>query len=163
MQSEDGSDLGIYVKSVAQGGGASQARWLGHESSTEESPQPVIAPGDRILAVDGNETRGLSQDAAARLVSQAGSEVRLTLARNLGLGCVAAAVPAKDLRKRNENSLMRTVLRETNIPLSCPEFEDILEQSMMYFRVRPGAINWGQSVRWLHADDDDDDDDDYSD
>lgn len=108
LQSEDGSDLGIYVKSVAQGGGASQARWLSHESSTEQPPQPVIAPGDRILAVDGKETRGLSQDAAARLVSLAGSEVRLTLARNLGLGCVAAAVPAKDLRKRNGQSLVRS-------------------------------------------------------
>lgn len=99
-RSEDGSDLGIYVKSVTPGGGASQARWLGEEES-EPPPQPVIGPGDRILAVDGQETRGLLQDAAARLVSLAGSEVRLTLARNLGLGCVAAAVPTHELRKRN--------------------------------------------------------------
>lgn len=96
------------MKSVNPGGGASQAHWLGDEITTENRPQPVIAPGDRILAVDGKETQGLSQDAAARLVHLAGSEVRLTLARNLGLGCVAAAVPAKDLRKRSASSLMRS-------------------------------------------------------
>ncbi|KAL5106475.1 Afadin [Taenia crassiceps] len=103
-RSEDGSDLGIYVKSVTPGGGASQARWLGEEE-IESPPQPPIGPGDRILAVDGQETRGLSQDAAARLVSLAGSEVRLTLARNLGLGCVAAAVSTHELRKRNDQAV----------------------------------------------------------
>ncbi|VDM16845.1 unnamed protein product [Hydatigera taeniaeformis] len=105
-RSEDGSDLGIYVKSVTSGGGASQARWLGEEE-IESPPQPTIGPGDRILAVDGQETHGLSQDAAARLVSLAGPEVRLTLARNLGLGCVAAAVPTCELRKHNDQTASR--------------------------------------------------------
>ncbi|KAL5962223.1 Afadin [Taenia solium] len=105
-RSEDGSDLGIYVKAVTPGGGASQARWLGEEE-IEPPPQPTIGPGDRILAVDGQETRGLSQNAAARLVSLAGSEVRLTLARNLGLGCVAAAVPTHELRKHNGQAISR--------------------------------------------------------
>lgn len=91
---------------MTPGGGASQARWLGEEE-IESPPQPTIGPGDRILAVDGQETRGLSQDAAARLVSLAGSEVRLTLARNLGLGCVAAAVPTHELRKRNGQAISR--------------------------------------------------------
>lgn len=113
-QSEDGSDLGIYVKAVAPGGGASRARCLGGAVgedgvSRDRSPlHPAIAPGDRIIAVNGQKTRGLSQEATARLVSLAGTEVRLTLARNLGLGCVAAAVPARDLRKRNGKAVSRS-------------------------------------------------------
>uniref|UniRef100_A0A5K3EQF8 Afadin n=1 Tax=Mesocestoides corti TaxID=53468 RepID=A0A5K3EQF8_MESCO len=116
-RSEDGSDLGIYVKSVTPGGGASQAHLLNRGTSREDelAPHPPIAPGDRILAVDGKQTQGLSQDAAARLVLLAGHEVHLTLARNLGLGCVAAAVPARDLRKRNGQAQNR---RHTTTPQS---------------------------------------------
>ena len=111
------------MKAVASGGGASRARWLsgmtaGEGSEGERSPpQPVIAPGDRIIAVNGQKTRGLSQEATARLVSLAGPEVRLTLARNLGLGCVAAAVPARDLRKRNGKTISRD---NATVPLPVP-------------------------------------------
>ncbi|BHF75863.1 Myeloid lymphoid or mixed-lineage leukemia (trithorax, ) [Sparganum proliferum] len=112
-RSEDGRDLGIYVKSVVPGGGASQARWLCTSPTPPDEvfDSPPLQPGDRILAVNGRPMAGLSQDSAARLVSTAGCEVHLKVARNLGLGCVAAAAVSERRGSRSTSSALSTPVR----------------------------------------------------
>uniref|UniRef100_A0A0X3PXU4 Afadin n=1 Tax=Schistocephalus solidus TaxID=70667 RepID=A0A0X3PXU4_SCHSO len=116
-RAEDGRDLGIYVKSVVPGGGASQARWLctSPMPSDEVFDSPPLQPGDRILAVNGRPMAGLSQESAARLVSTAGCEVHLKVARNLGLGCVAAAAVSERRGSRSTNSALSTPVRRETI------------------------------------------------
>ncbi|OON15445.1 Ras association domain protein [Opisthorchis viverrini] len=78
-KSEDGRDLGIYVRAIVSGSGASRARVVPVSSETHSEDLPVLRASDHLLAVNNRSVLGLSQEAAAQLVASAGPEVTLTV------------------------------------------------------------------------------------
>ncbi|KAF8571501.1 hypothetical protein P879_01229 [Paragonimus westermani] len=120
--SEDGRDLGIYVRGVVPESGASQAR-LHHTSANTESDwqSPLLKPGDHLLAVNNQSVLELSQEAAAQLVASAGPEVSLTVVRNSTM-CTALATSA-DSRSLHRSSSTTSTVSETKEILceNCPE------------------------------------------
>lgn len=75
--------MGIYVRGVVPDSGASQARLL-HPTvlSNWNADDPLLQPGDHLLAVNDQPVTGLAQEAAAQLVASCPNEVRLTVVRN---------------------------------------------------------------------------------
>ncbi|CAH8873573.1 unnamed protein product [Trichobilharzia szidati] len=87
-RSEYGQDLGIYVRGINPGSGASHARLLQRPNETHVTKcneflltPPYLQTGDRLISVNGQLITGLSQDAAVQLVSSATCEVVLTVIR----------------------------------------------------------------------------------
>ncbi|CAL8085351.1 unnamed protein product [Calicophoron daubneyi] len=83
-RSEEGKNLGIYIRSVIPGSGASRARLCSAESRpVTNGTQSLLQPGDHLLAVNDHSTFELSYEAASQIVASAGEEVRLTVVRNV--------------------------------------------------------------------------------
>ncbi|TPP59576.1 Afadin [Fasciola gigantica] len=82
-RSEDGRDMGIYVRGVIPESGASQARLL-HPTMLPDwkGGDPLLEAGDHLLAVNDQLVTGLGQEAAVQLVASCPNEVRLTVVRN---------------------------------------------------------------------------------
>ncbi|KAF6773543.1 hypothetical protein AHF37_06943 [Paragonimus kellicotti] len=120
--SEDGRDLGIYVRGVVPESGASQARLYHTSANTQSDPEsPLLKPGDHLLAVNDQSVLELSQEAAAQLVASAGPEVSLTVVRNSTM-CIALAKSA-DPRSVYRSSPTTSAASEPNEIFceKCPE------------------------------------------
>uniref|UniRef100_A0A5K4F2G2 Afadin n=1 Tax=Schistosoma mansoni TaxID=6183 RepID=A0A5K4F2G2_SCHMA len=87
--SEYGEDLGIYVRGINPGSGASQAKLIhcnNHEINPLQSDKylltsPYLQIGDRLISVNGQSITGLTQDDALKLVASTTDEVVLTVVR----------------------------------------------------------------------------------
>ncbi|CAH8662145.1 unnamed protein product [Schistosoma rodhaini] len=87
--SENGEDLGIYVRGINPGSGASQAKLIhcnNHEINPLQSDKyfltsPYLQIGDRLISVNGQSITGLTQDDALKLVASTTDEVVLTVIR----------------------------------------------------------------------------------
>ncbi|KAF5404130.1 Afadin, partial [Paragonimus heterotremus] len=121
-KSEDGRDLGIYVRGVVPESGASQARLYQASANNQSDPEPpLLKPGDHLLAVNDQSVLELSQEAAAQLVASAGPEVSLTVVRNSTM-CTALAKSAEPRSVYRSSSTTSTASESNEILCeNCPE------------------------------------------
>ncbi|TGZ62899.1 hypothetical protein CRM22_007163 [Opisthorchis felineus] len=125
-KSEDGRDLGIYVRAIVSGSGASRARIVPvssevHSEAWLPDHLPVLRASDHLLAVNNRSVLGLSQEAAAQLVASAGHEVTLTVVHSpdvSGLACERQTDPGEQASSSCPECQLRASFRVNPVTAS---------------------------------------------